>query len=302
MQSPEEYEITERVNALVKGLKKRRGYTKKDISQKLGIGLTTFNDYLNGVSSFKLGTLIKFAALCKLTLPDILDDTQEAKKLYSEDLADRANAGKNTLDFLVFVILIPTVLGAFTIQWVFLAILILLLFYARKDLNSQSLSLVYIVVMVPFYLMFIPIEEYIYPNYSGFIQNIAAFSLAISSDLCLLYLLKNKMQLGIRLRKSNFSVLLEKNYIEGPLYGVTVGLLCVDLLAFLENIIRHLDKLGISKEFAKQFWKVRFIYDHFEYFKIFLMALILVLLFVGTRIRQRQHRLAMGESRLGMNT
>ncbi|WMN61365.1 helix-turn-helix transcriptional regulator [Pseudoalteromonas xiamenensis] len=139
MQTPEEYEITLRVNALVKGLKKRRGYTKKDISQKLGIGLTTFNDYLNGVSSFKLGTLIQFAALCKLTLPDILDDTLEAKKLYSEELADKANAGKNTLDFLAFVIFIPAVLGAFTIQWVFLALLVLLFFSQERILIASLL-------------------------------------------------------------------------------------------------------------------------------------------------------------------
>ncbi|WMN61364.1 hypothetical protein NI389_08285 [Pseudoalteromonas xiamenensis] len=176
------------------------------------------------------------------------------------------------------------------------------IFFARKDLNSQSLALVYIAVMAPCYLLFIPVKEYVYPNYSGFVQNIAAFSLAILSDLLLLYLLKNKMHLGVRLKKINYSSILEKNYIEGPLYGVTVGLLCVDLSAFIENIIRHLDKLGISKEFAKQFWNVRFIYDHFEYVKIFLMALILILLFIGIRIRQRQLRLALSESRLGLDT
>jgi len=292
MQTPEEYEITLRVNALVKGLKKRRGYTKKDISQKLGIGLTTFNDYLNGVSSFKLGTLIKFASLCKLTLPDILDDTLEAKKLYSEDLADRANTGKNTLDFLAFIIFIPTAISGFAIQWVFLLLLILLTLLARKDLNSQLLTAIFFGVSSLLYLVLTPLRHYMQPIYSGFIQNMTYFSLAILSDFLMIYLLRNKMSLSVKLTKGNNKSVFEKNYMEGPIGIVIMGLLFVDSLAFLENIIRNLEHFGINEDFARQFWEVQFIFDNFKSIKFFLMAVIIILLFVGTRIRHRQSSLA----------
>jgi len=84
MQTPEEYEVTERVATLMKSLKKQRGYTKKDISRLLGVGLTTLDDYLNGVSSFRLGTLLKFAQLCKVSLSDILEDSENLAKLYEK--------------------------------------------------------------------------------------------------------------------------------------------------------------------------------------------------------------------------
>lgn len=84
MQTPEEYEVTTRVASLMKTLKKQRGYTKKDVSDRLGIGLTTLDDYLNGVSSFRLGTLLKFAQLCRVKLSDILEDSENLAKLYEK--------------------------------------------------------------------------------------------------------------------------------------------------------------------------------------------------------------------------
>jgi len=302
MQTPEEYEITERVNALVKGLKKRRGYTKKDISQKLGIGLTTFNDYLNGVSSFKLGTLIKFASLCKLTLPDILDDTLEAKKLYLEDLADEAKAGKNTLDFLAFILIVPAVTNVYGIQNLFCILHLLLIFFARKDLSSMCISMIFFSVYIFSELLILPFRQYIYPVSSGFIQNVCAFGINLSLDFLLILLLKNRVQIVLRLTRGKGYSILDRNYIDAPVYAILLGFVLIDGLAFIENIIRNLEHFGVDEEFAKQFWKMQFIYDHFEYFKIFLMALIVITLFVGTRIRQRQLRLVLGESRFGMNT
>ncbi|WP_462170376.1 helix-turn-helix domain-containing protein [Pseudoalteromonas xiamenensis] len=302
MQTPEEYEITERVNALVKGLKKRRGYTKKDISQKLGIGLTTFNDYLNGVSSFKLGTLIKFAALCKLTLPDILDDTLEAKKLYSEDLADRANAGKNTLDFLAFILIIPAATSALATQWLFFFLHLLLVVYSRKDLNCMVVNVVFLLVYLLADLFTLSWHEYIYPNYNGLIQNTTAFGFPLLTNCLLMYFIKNRMQLSVWLSKGRNKEVLEPNKLDAPVYIVLVSLVFADSIAILENILRNLEHFGIDEEFARQFWKVQYIYDNYEYIKVFLMALVIILLFIGTRIRQRQLRLALGESGLGMNT
>ena len=101
MQTPEEYEVTTRVKALIRGLKSGRGYTKKDISNKLGIGLTTLDDYLNGTSSFRLGTLLKFAQICRVSLSDILENSEELTKLYGnegkhEQAKQRKSKNENT--------------------------------------------------------------------------------------------------------------------------------------------------------------------------------------------------------------
>ncbi|TMN37140.1 helix-turn-helix transcriptional regulator [Pseudoalteromonas sp. S2755] len=85
MQTPEEYEVTLRIRELLKELKKRRGYTKKTISQKLGIGLTTLDDYLNGTSSFRLGTLIKLSEICRIQLSDILEGAGHIAKTYQNE-------------------------------------------------------------------------------------------------------------------------------------------------------------------------------------------------------------------------
>ncbi|RRS09468.1 XRE family transcriptional regulator [Pseudoalteromonas sp. J010] len=84
MQTPEEYEVTLRIRELLKELKKRKGYTKKTVSQKLGIGLTTLDDYLNGTSSFRLGTLIKLSEICRIQLSDILEGAGHIAKSYEQ--------------------------------------------------------------------------------------------------------------------------------------------------------------------------------------------------------------------------
>lgn len=98
MQTPEEYEVTTRVAALMKTLKKQRGYTKKDVSDRLGIGLTTLDDYLNGVSSFRLGTLLKFAQLCRVRLSDILEDSEKLAKLYEREAKTGESEKKINID------------------------------------------------------------------------------------------------------------------------------------------------------------------------------------------------------------
>ena len=82
MQTPEEYEVSQRIGELIRGLKRRKGITKKEVSRRLGVGATTLDDYLSGVSSFKLGTLLRFADICKVKLSDILDDTEKLSNLY----------------------------------------------------------------------------------------------------------------------------------------------------------------------------------------------------------------------------
>lgn len=85
MQTPEEYEVTKRVLELLKLHKKRHGITKRKFSEKLGIGLTTLDDYLNGTSSFRLGTLMKLSSILKVKLSDLLEGTEAFCQLVNED-------------------------------------------------------------------------------------------------------------------------------------------------------------------------------------------------------------------------
>ena len=98
MQTPEEYEVTLRIQELLKELKKRKGYTKKVISQKLGIGLTTLDDYLNGTSSFRLGTLIKLSELCRIRLSDILEGAGHMTRTFEEEAQREGNDKQKTKD------------------------------------------------------------------------------------------------------------------------------------------------------------------------------------------------------------
>ncbi|WP_419146726.1 hypothetical protein [Pseudoalteromonas 'SMAR'] len=45
MQSPEEYQVSQRIRLLIKGLKRKRGMTKKEVCRHLEIGETTLDDY-----------------------------------------------------------------------------------------------------------------------------------------------------------------------------------------------------------------------------------------------------------------
>ncbi|WMN61366.1 helix-turn-helix transcriptional regulator [Pseudoalteromonas xiamenensis] len=290
MQTPEEYEITLRVNALVKGLKKRRGYTKKDISQKLGIGLTTFNDYLNGVSSFKLGTLIQFAALCKLTLPDILDDTLEAKKLYSEDLADRANAGKNTLDFLALAFFLPAILSVKYMLITTCLSFVVLIFLSGKNINNRYLSGLLLAHFCVELLMLYPIKLVVFPHVNGFEGNIIAFGIQFILFVLLIYFVRFRIVISLYMTKAKCPKVLQLNCIDAPLIALLFGYALLNLGAFIENLIRNLEHLGVDENFAKQFWKLTYIYDNFEAFNLVLTFMTVVVLYIGIKIQERQDK------------
>lgn len=290
MQTPEEYEVTLRVNALVKGLKQRRGYTKKDISQHLGIGLTTFNDYLNGVSSFKLGTLIRFAQLCKLSVADILDDTVEAQKLYADMVKDKANQSKNALDFLGFMLMVPLFASTQDTMTLFCILALALTWLAQDDFASRYLALCVFSLFLIDKVTIYPVELYVFPNYNGFIDGVFAFGLQSITSLGLIFFLRNRLSISLKITKQLSAKVINKSYIEGPLLGVVLTILFVNIAAFLENIVRNLERLGVDEVFAKQFWHVTYIYDYFESIKIVLIAIVFILIFAGIRIQQHTNQ------------
>lgn len=171
---------------------------------------------------------------------------------------------------------------------VFCLLLISLFLLSKKDVNSGYLVLVFLGVFSLGKVLLYPLEEYLFPISSGFVQNLSVFSINLFLDLLLIFFLKNRMVFSLKITNGRKPEVLEKNYSEGPLYGLLIGWCLVDFLALLENIVRNLEHLGISEDFAKQFWHITFIYDYYEYAKGVLMALTIVVLYMGVIIRKRQ--------------
>ena len=83
--------MSHRIGELIRGLKRRKGITKKEVSRRLGVGTTTLDAHLSGVSSFTLGTLLRFADICKVKLSDILDDFQKSYQTFTEIQSEEIN-------------------------------------------------------------------------------------------------------------------------------------------------------------------------------------------------------------------
>lgn len=174
------------------------------------------------------------------------------------------------------------------IQNVLLILFLALTIMSRKDANHQFLVLSFLGVFIVGKLILYPLEMYVYGQYSGLINNSLLFGLNIILDFVLLYLIKNRMRLGLVLTKGKKPEVLEKNYSDAPLYGLLLCYISIDLLAFFENIIRNLEHFGVSEAFAQQFWNVTFFYDFYEYFKVTLISLTIAVLYMGVIIRKRQ--------------
>ncbi|ASD69660.1 helix-turn-helix domain-containing protein [Pseudoalteromonas piscicida] len=280
MQTPEEYEVSQRIGRLILGLKRIRGMTREDVCKRLGIGSRTLDNYLNGVSSFKLGTLLKFADLCKVKLADILDDTEALKRLYPENIKDKGN---------IFLLFTGYFVGVMVLEFTLFAFLILLLFYARNDKNSQSIVAIFIFafsleIVVAYwlnYVVFPAIESY-------YIENIYAFATQLLLSLLLALMIKYRMFLGAWFTKGNSASIFEKNQVDAPLYALACTLALIDFAALMENFIRNLECLGINEEVAKPFWELTFIYDYFAYIKAVPYLLCMFVLYAGITARRKQ--------------
>ncbi|MFC3034413.1 hypothetical protein ACFOEE_18050 [Pseudoalteromonas fenneropenaei] len=175
-------------------------------------------------------------------------------------------------------------------QTVFCILLVGLAFFSRSDSNGQFLIIAFLTAFLVEKIVFYPVELFIFPLNINFIGNSVAFIVQFSVDVLLIYLVKNRMKLSLVLTKGKSPCILEKNYAEGPLYGLLICYASIDMLAFIENIIRNLDRLGVDESFAKQFWDLTFFYDNFEYMKGVLMALTIVVLYMGVVVRKRHNQ------------
>ncbi|QZO15030.1 helix-turn-helix domain-containing protein [Pseudoalteromonas piscicida] len=280
MQTPEEYEVSQRIGQLIKGLKHKRGMSREDICRHLGIGMRTLDNYLNGVSSFKLGTLMKFADLCRVKLADILDDTEALSRLYPDNMKDKGS---------ILTLILGSAFGVVIFESTLFILLLVLFFYSYKDKNSQLLTLCFAIVFVLSSIAMFVLQTVIFPAVeSYFIENIYAFSIQLSLSLLLLFLLKHRMTIAVILTRGRSPTVFEKNHAEGPLYLLVILLAIVDFFALMENFLRNLDRMGVNEESAKVFWEVTFFYDYFAYLKAVPMLLCVLLLYVGLIVRTKR--------------
>ncbi|MEZ7207925.1 helix-turn-helix domain-containing protein [Pseudoalteromonas sp. DY56-GL79] len=273
MQTPEEYEVSQRIGQLIIGLKHKRGMSREDICRHLGIGMRTLDNYLNGVSSFKLGTLMKFADLCRVKLADILDDTEALSRLYPDNIKDKGS---------ILTLILGSAFGVIIFESTLFILLLVLFFYAYKDKNSQLLTLCFVVVFLCSTVAVYALVNVIFPILdSGYHKNICAFTIQFSLSLLLLFLLKHRMAFAVLLTRGKSASVFEKNYAEGPLHFLVLTLALIDFLALMENFLRNLEHLGINEETAKMFWEVTFFYDYFAYLKSVPMLLCVAVLYIG---------------------
>ena len=62
----------------------------------------------------------------------------------------------------------------------------------------------------------------------------------------------------------------------------------VDFLAFIENLIRNLDYLGVNEEFAKQFWGWNWVFYNYSSMKSILLGLeLLAVLSITTKVARQ---------------
>ncbi|MCX2767737.1 helix-turn-helix domain-containing protein [Pseudoalteromonas sp. B530] len=284
MQTPEEYEVSQRIGLLIKGLKHQRGMSREDICRHLGIGMRTLDNYLNGVSSFKLGTLMRFADLCRVKLADILDDTEALSRLYPDNMKNKGS---------ILTLILGSAFGVIIFESTLFILLLVLFFYSYKDKNSQLLTLCFVVVFLCSTVVAYALVNVIFPILdSGYHKNICAFTIQFSLSLLLLFLLKYRMAFAVLLTRGKSASVFEKNYAEGPLHFLVLTLALIDFFALMENFLRNLEHLGINEETAKVFWEVTFFYDYFAYLKSVPMLLCVAVLYIGYIARNQVSRSA----------
>ncbi|RRS09331.1 XRE family transcriptional regulator [Pseudoalteromonas sp. J010] len=273
MQTPEEYEVSQRVGLLIQGLKHRRGMSKERICRHLDISTRTLDNYLSGASSFKLGTLLKFADLCRVRLADILDDTEELLKLNPDSFKDKGN---------ILALLMSYVVSAVIFEPITCVLLFILVYLARKDTNSFLLISIFTVVLTLDAFLVFCLKIIVFPKVESFyIENILAYGVQLITSLMLLLSIKYKMTISLLLTRARVASVFEKNYVESPLYFLTGVLVLVDFLALMENFVRNMERLGVAEETAKTFWNLTFFFDNYSYLKAFPILLCISLLYIG---------------------
>ena len=154
----------------------------------------------------------------------------------------------------------------------------------RKDINIVSLCLGFLIVKVierALFSHFIVTES---DTMSAMWVNAIIFSVHFIVDLTLFFMvmLRAPVTRGCltALNKPIDKVCIYK--AEMAFVGLFLVFMFVDLVALLENFIRHLDELGFSDDFVGHFSGWNWVYYQYEHLKIILTSLSFLLLWSMT--------------------
>ncbi|WMN60691.1 hypothetical protein NI389_05105 [Pseudoalteromonas xiamenensis] len=170
----------------------------------------------------------------------------------------------------------------------FILLLLLMATFNKDEFNFTYLIKVIIAFTIVESLLGLTIFKLI-THKPGFIQNSIIFTSHLIIDILIAYFISNRKSICLKYIK-NISIetkkeIFEKSLLDAPLLGVYLLFCIVDTLALLENLLRHLDKIGFPAEAASKFSDFQFLYNNYEYIKYALLSLVL-LLFISLFIRK----------------
>ncbi|MGY3663005.1 MAG: helix-turn-helix domain-containing protein [Roseburia sp. 1XD42-69] len=75
MDDTPDYYRMENIMNKIENMRRKRKYSQKKLAEKAGIGLSTYKDYLTGISdSIKLKTVINITHVLQCKLSDLIDE------------------------------------------------------------------------------------------------------------------------------------------------------------------------------------------------------------------------------------
>ena len=75
MDDTPDYHRMENIMNKIENMRRKRKYSQKKLAEKAGIGLSTYKDYLTGISdSIKLKTVINITHVLQCKLSDLIDE------------------------------------------------------------------------------------------------------------------------------------------------------------------------------------------------------------------------------------
>ena len=174
-----------------------------------------------------------------------------------------------------------------------LGIVFLLNKFSNDDFNFKSVSIVVGVALLIEIIIVAIYSNYFQSRLGNYISNNFHFTLHFILDFLVLSFIANRRAVMLYLfkgRKSKHSEILKGSLVDAPLYGVFVLFCIADLLALVENLVRSLERIGVSEEFAKAYWSWTFIFDNYEIIKATLFGLMFMTLFACAYIANKQSK------------
>ena len=164
---------------------------------------------------------------------------------------------------------------------------------AWDDFNFKSVATVICSALILEQIIIAIYSALYQASFGHFISNNVFFSTHLFFDVLILLFIGNRrafMMLLYSKHSKYHPEILKKAIVDAPLYGVFLLFCIVDSLALVENLLRNLERIGVSEEIAKDYWSWTFMFDNYELFKAALLGLMFMTLFACAYIANKQSK------------